>query len=202
MPVYTRKGDEGLTYLASGRQVDKSHSRVELYGSLDQLNAIIGLVIAHINDSKKEKQTLALLDKELYLQQHLLFDLGAELAGYENPNNSVGESVISDEDVKNLEKSMDHMDKSLKPMRNFILPGGSVVSSALHLARTNCRFLERQMTLFMREHDNQDDEQKKVIQAVVYCYINRLSDYFFVAARYANVCLGIQDVPWNKQRLK
>ena len=196
MPVYTKRGDGGQTYLASGRKVPKDHLRIKLCGAVDELNSAIGLAVAYLKTRKTK-----LLRQELCMQQHLLFDLGSELAGYENPN-EIADAVCS-QDIENLEKSMDRMEekmeKKLGPMRNFILPGGVLGSAALHLARTICRRLERQMTGVIRHHKNQDEKKKKIVKKTTYSYINRLSDYFFTTARFVNYAEGVKDALWQKR---
>ncbi len=216
MPVYTCKGDEGKTYLASGRQVTKDNLRVELYGTVDELNSAIGFAMSHLSQEKikaKDKsktpeisEMLVMyknLTEEFFVQQHLLFDLGSELAGFVKKNkttdNGKTDGAISDHDIELLEKSMDRMELAVGPMRNFILPGGSLASGALHLTRTICRRLERKMTEVMLQCNNEDEEKKQIIQKVAYRYINRLSDYLFMVARYANYLEGVEDIPWNKR---
>ena len=193
MPVYTRKGDEGHTYLANGTKVKKNHLRVNVYGTLDELNSAIGLAAAHLRTENAED-----LYTELCCQQNLLFELGAELAGYEAPDKRT--EAIRSQDTQNLEASIDHMELKLGPMRNFILPGGTLASGTLHLARSICRRLERQMTKLMYEYENQDEKQKTIIQKEAYRYINRLSDYLFMAARYTNSLAGFQDIDWQKRK--
>ena len=202
MPVYTRKGDEGQTYLANGLKVSKDHLRVNVYGAVDELNSTIGLAAAYLRTEQAEE-----LYAELCRQQHLLFELGAELAAYKKEAKlskdpkAIGPQteVICSQDTQNLEASIDRMEAKLEPMRNFILPGGTLASGALHLARSVCRRLERQMTKVMYEYNNQDEEQKRVIQKEAYRYINRLSDYLFTAARYANSLAGCPDINWQKR---
>lgn len=192
MPVYTRKGDEGETYLADGSKVGKDHIRVELYGALDELNCILGLAAAYLKEEESKD-----LYGELCSQQHLLFEWGAELAAYQKKA-SQGEAIRS-EDTQNLEKSMDRMELALGRMQNFILPGGTLSSAALHWARSLCRRLERQMTNIMRDYKNQDEKQKMIVHKEAYRYINRLSDYLFMAARYANFMAGCSDTAWQKR---
>ena len=193
MPIYTRKGDEGHTYLANGSKVSKNHLRVNVYGILDELNSTIGLAAAYLKGEEAKE-----LYTELCCQQHLLFELGAELAAYENP--AAQAEAISSLDTQNLETSIDRMEAKVGPMRNFILPGGSLASAALHLARSTCRRLERQMTKLIYEYENQDEKQKTIIEKEAYRYINRLSDYFFMAARYANSLAGCPDINWQKRK--
>ena len=192
MSVYTRKGDQGQTYLASGRKVYKNNVRVHLYGTLDELNSQIGFSISSLDIEKSTD-----IKKELSAQQHLLFDLGSELADFSKAKPSDG--IIQQKDIDFLEKSIDRIEEKLGPMRNFILPGGSLASASLHLARTYCRRLERQMTKIIQEKNNQDEEGKLIIKDLTYHYINRLSDYFFMVARYANFLYGIKDVNWEKR---
>ena len=193
MPVYTRKGDEGQTHLADGARVNKDHARVDAYGILDELNSAIGLAAAHL---KKENA------KDLYIelcsQQHLLFELGSELAAYKDSSSEEG--AIRSQDTQNLEKSMDRMAAKLPPMRNFILPGGSLSSASLDLARSICRRLERKMTKLMRQDEAQNKGEEEIVKKEAYRYINRLSDYLFMTARYANSLAACKDIEWKKRK--
>jgi cob(I)alamin adenosyltransferase len=192
MKIYTRKGDDGRTHLASGERVLKSSRRVELYGAVDELNSVIGAALAWLKDGD-----IAELHAELTREQNLLFELGSELAGFGVKD---GESVIFPADTEALERGMDRMSESLEPMRAFILPGGSPASAFLHIARTVCRRLER-MLVAVREGDaqNQDEAGKTIVLPEALRYINRLSDYLFVAARYANFAAGQEDVKWSSR---
>ncbi len=188
MKIYTKKGDGGMTGLATGERVPKHDLRVEMYGTADELNAVLGLAASRIVGDEAAEERRKLL-KELQEQQCLLFELGAELAGYYR---EAGQSVITEADVQSLEQAMDRMNEHLEPMKSFILPGGTTAASFLHLARTVCRRLERQMTS-VRE------ERPELVLPGAIKYVNRLSDYLFVAARFANHLAGTTDIPWKSR---
>jgi len=183
MKIYTRSGDEGRTRLASGESVFKHDRRVELYGVVDELNSAIGLGGADLPD---QGESLALRNA-LQTEQSLLFELGAELAGYKKM-----EAAILATDIERLEKQIDLWSEALPELRQFILPGGTRAAATLHLARTICRRLERQLTRSM-------DEGMEIAPLTI-VYVNRLSDYLFVAARTANRLAGEADIPWQSAR--
>jgi len=175
MKIYTRTGDSGETSLIGGRRVRKTDPRIEAYGTIDELNAVIGLVRATSEDD--------LRDPELHQIQEDLFSIGAQLASIDATEELPGPSP---ERVAALEASIDQMDMRLVPLRNFILPGGCVAAAHLHVARTVCRRAER-LVLSL----NSESLRSTVI------YLNRLSDYLFVAARFTNLRSKIEDVPWT-----
>jgi cob(I)alamin adenosyltransferase len=182
--IYTRTGDDGTTGLGSGRRVAKYDLRVECYGTLDETNAAIGLVRVHTRD------TDAALDAMLARIQNDLFDVGAELCYPDESKDARGRLMVSDVQVKRLESEIDTLNAELEPLRSFVLPGGSPASSYLHLARTVSRRAERLMVaLAARPNEPVGDAALR--------YINRLSDFLFVAARYAND-KGRDDVLWVK----
>ena len=172
--IYTRTGDQGKTGLADGSRVDKFHARIESLGNIDELNSIIGIVLTeNIPD-----------DKKLILErvQHDLFDIGGELS---IPNHI----AIDDKKVDFLESNLDEMNNELQPLKEFILPGGSKISSYCHLARTVCRRVER--NLFELAQTNKVNEASLK-------YINRLSDMLFVLARFLNKINQFNDIFWKK----
>ena len=180
--IYTRTGDAGTTALGSGERVPKHALRIAAYGTIDETNAAIGMARVHLGNA------LPGLDGKLIRMQNDLFDLGADLCvpdgdgrkGKQNPLR------VSDAQVQRLEDEIDEMNTELQPLRSFVLPGGSPASAALHVARTVCRRAERLMVeLDSREKLNPDALR----------YMNRLSDFFFVAARVAND-RGGSDVLW------
>lgn len=178
MKIYTRTGDAGQTGLFSGRRLSKADPRVEAYGTVDELNACIGLLRDHLTDASVADKELR---EELLVQQQQLFAIGAALAddregkAYEVPANAATE----------LEEHMDRMDEVLPKMTHFILPGGSPAVSFCHLARTVCRRAERRAV-----------EVPGVDPAVV-VYLNRLSDYLFVVSRYIGKLSGIAEIKWQ-----
>ena len=173
--IYTRTGDKGKTGLADGSRVDKFNSRIESLGNIDELNSIIGIVLTEKipNDMK------AILERV----QHDLFDIGGELS---IPNHM----VIDDKKIDFLEKSLDEMNNELQPLKEFILPGGSKISSYCHLARTVCRRVER--NLFKLAQTDQVNEASLR-------YVNRLSDMLFVLARFLNKINQHNDIFWKKE---
>lgn len=188
MKIYTKTGDDGTTALFDGTRVPKHHVRVDLYGDVDELNSSLGIAISFMQD--KNFQT------ELKNIQRDLFALGARLANPEEkkrppkadrPQAGKEKSDFNEEKVVNLEKAIDRMENSLTPMKSFILPGGSPASAFLHHARTICRRAERKLTAC---------SEKETITPLYTRYLNRLSDYLFVAARFANHLEKIPDVPW------
>jgi len=180
--IYTRTGDDGTTALGSGRRVAKYDLRVECYGTLDETNAAIGLARVHTGSSD------AALDAMLARIQNDLFDLGAELCYPDESKDARGRLSVSDAQVERLEGEIDTLNRELQPLRSFVLPGGTPAASFLHLARTISRRGERLMVaLASRPNEPVGDAALR--------YINRLSDFLFVAARYAND-KGKSDVLW------
>jgi cob(I)alamin adenosyltransferase len=182
--IYTRTGDDGTTALGSGRRVAKYDLRVEAYGTLDEANATIGLARLHTKGSDPG------LDAMLARIQNDLFDLGADVCFPAETKDARGRLAVTDTQVERLEAEVDALNRELEPLRSFVLPGGSEASSFLHLARTVSRRAERLMVeLAAREGEPVGPEALR--------YINRLSDFLFVAARFAND-KGKSDVLWVK----
>ncbi|HWW61406.1 MAG TPA: cob(I)yrinic acid a,c-diamide adenosyltransferase [Thermoanaerobaculia bacterium] len=177
MKIYTRTGDLGETSLFGGARVAKSDARIEAYGTVDELNSSLGLARATWPASP--------LDAQLHQTQHDLFEIGAHLA---SPGTSRFPGVDA-ERIAELERAIDAMEGELEPLRTFILPGGTLVAAQLHVARTICRRAER---LVVALNDASPATQSTI------AYLNRLSDYLFVAARFANVRQGVSDVPWKR----
>jgi cob(I)alamin adenosyltransferase len=176
--IYTKTGDDGTTGLFGGGRTKKASSRVDAYGTVDELNATLGLARATKVDPW--------CDEVLQNVQVDLFTLGAELACVPGREDKLNMHLIGDEDVARLELAIDEAEKGLEPLKNFVLPGGSAQAAALHLARTVCRRAERGVLAI-------DDTPAR--REVVH-YLNRLSDLLFVLARHANVKAGVTDVPW------
>jgi cob(I)alamin adenosyltransferase len=182
--IYTRTGDDGTTALGSGRRVAKYDLRVEAYGTLDEANATIGLARLHTRGSDPG------LDAMLARVQNDLFDLGADVCFPAETKDARGRLAVTDTQVDRLEAEIDALNRELEPLRSFVLPGGSEASSFLHLARTVSRRAERLMVeLAAKEGEPVGPEALR--------YINRLSDFLFVAARFANN-KGKSDVLWVK----
>ncbi|ATC36110.1 cob(I)yrinic acid a,c-diamide adenosyltransferase [Elizabethkingia anophelis] len=183
--IYTKTGDKGETALYGGTRVSKASARVEAYGTIDELNAFIGVAKSHIDDSDCLKQLAEI--------QYDLFTLGSEAA---TPIDKVylanGKSrlpvTIKEEDISKLEVWMDKMDESLEPLQFFILPGGGKAATFLHAARTICRRAERGM-VFLNETEE--------VRLELIKYLNRLSDYLFVMARYVSMLDNEQEEYWN-----
>lgn len=178
MKIYTKTGDDGTTALFDGARVHKNHERVELYGDVDELNSVIGVAASFLKNEG--------LRKELHGIQKDLFALGAKLANPKEKKQK-NKADFAEEKVTALEKSIDMMEKILVPMTSFILPGGSQAAAFLHLARTVCRRAERKLVALTTHED---------IDPLYVHFLNRLSDYLFVAARYANLLEKNLDVPW------
>jgi cob(I)alamin adenosyltransferase len=182
--IYTRSGDKGKTRLASGAPRLKCDLRVEAYGTIDETNATIGLVRLYT-------QSDAVLDAMLARIQNDLFDLGADLATPEEADSKPRRTPlrILSTQVDRLEKEIDALNERLSPLTSFVLPGGTQAAAALHLARTVCRRAERVMVALSRRKGEKVGEE-------AIKFVNRLSDFLFVAARFANEG-GAKDVLWT-----
>jgi cob(I)alamin adenosyltransferase len=180
--IYTRTGDDGTTALGSGRRIAKYDLRVEAYGTLDEANAAIGLARLHTRQSDPA------LDAMLARIQNDLFDLGAELCFPDETKDARGRLAVTDAQVVRLEGEIDELNRELQPLRSFVLPGGSPAASFLHLARTVSRRAERLMVALAAR-------PAEPVGPAALRYINRLSDFLFVAARFAND-KGKDDVLW------
>lgn len=185
--VYTKKGDAGETRLVGGQKVQKSHIRIESYGTLDELNAFVGQARQTIADEYGEREELEGLKAELFKVQHQLFNLGSVLATLPE---DVGEYMprVTTEDVEALEASIDRFNEDCPELRSFVLPGGTRLNADLHVARTVCRRAER---LIVRLAETEEVNPEAV------AYINRLSDAFFVWSRWATIVVGEKEVLWD-----
>lgn len=172
--VYTRTGDGGQTRLVGGRQVGKDSLRVEAYGTVDELNAVIGLVRVFNQDGQADHPSVSRVEHETRWMQNKLFDIGGLLATA--PDQVFpGMPHITDEDIVHLEQVMDRCQEDLEPLTEFILPGGGKVSGFLHQARTVCRRAERICVRLTKEES---------VDGAVIRFLNRLSDTLFVLARW------------------
>lgn len=180
--IYTKTGDAGTTGLGTGERVRKDALRIAAYGTVDETNAAIGMVRIHLGGHPG-------VDAKLARVQNDLFDLGADLCVPDRGKKPEFEPLrVSEDQVVRLEAEIDEMNSELKPLKSFVLPGGSPASAALHVARTVCRRAEREMVaLAAQEGEPVSDAALK--------YINRLSDFLFVAGRYVND-RGKSDVLW------
>jgi len=179
--IYTKTGDGGETRLASGEPASKGDPRIEAYGAVDELNAVIGIARLHSGQNDR-------IDAMLGRIQNELFDLGADLATPSEPAPKWEALRIVDAQVERLEAEIDWMNESQKPLDSFILPGGAPLSAHLHLARTVCRRAERDAIRAV--------EAGRALSPAALRYLNRLSDHLFVAARRANAD-GLGDVKWK-----
>ncbi|OQW57367.1 MAG: cob(I)yrinic acid a c-diamide adenosyltransferase [Proteobacteria bacterium SG_bin9] len=182
--IYTRTGDDGTTALGSGERRPKYDLRIEAYGTVDETNAVIGLIRLHLKGALGDGETV---DRMLARIQNDLFDLGADLAVPQRPDKAERLRVLATQ-VARLEQDIDRLNADLLPLNSFVLPGGTAASAHLHLARTVCRRAERVMV----ELASQPNEP--VTDAAIQ-YMNRLSDFLFVASRTLND-RGAGDVLW------
>ena len=179
--IYTKTGDLGKTSLIGGTKVPKNNIRIESYGTVDELNSFIGLTADHIT-----QQPLKDILKEL---QDRLFTIGSSLACDPDKEPKLKIPDLKESDITLLEHEIDKMNEELEEMKSFILPGGHVAISTAHITRCVCRRAER-ICVNMMEND-------LFVDPLVIKYLNRLSDYLFVLARYIGHLLGVQDIPWK-----
>ncbi|HRA66709.1 MAG: cob(I)yrinic acid a,c-diamide adenosyltransferase [Caldilinea sp.] len=178
--IYTKKGDQGQTSLGGGQRVPKDHLRVTAYGTVDELNSQIGVALA-----VGVCEQLATVLSEV---QNELFDLGSDLAFVEEDKAAYKLPQIEARHIERLEDLIDEITATVGPLENFILPGGSLGSAQLHMARTICRRAERDVATLMREES---------VGANVLAYLNRLSDALFVMARYENLMQNEAEPLWR-----
>jgi cob(I)alamin adenosyltransferase len=183
--IYTRTGDGGETALGSGERVSKADVRIEAYGTVDETNTVIGLVRLHTKQAE-----LMLLDEMLGRIQNELFDLGADLCVPDRGQKLEWEPLrILASQAERLEQEIDQLNETLSPLRSFVLPGGVAAAAYLHQARTVCRRAERLMVALK-------GVEGEVVSDAAMAYVNRLSDFLFVASRWANAKAGDGDVLW------
>jgi cob(I)alamin adenosyltransferase len=179
LKLYTKTGDNGETGLFGGARVSKASDRVGAYGTVDELNACVGIARAGGLGSS--------LDAVLMHVQSDLFTLGAELATVPGKEDALKIALINEADAERLEKAIDAFEATVEPLKNFVLPGGTTAAAALHLARTVCRRAEREIVGL---------SSREPVRGALVIYLNRLSDLLFVMARSANHAAGVVDVPW------
>jgi len=179
MKIYTRRGDDGSTGLIGGSRIDKSDARIECTGSVDELNAAIGLAAVAASEVLVEK---------LRAIQNELFIIGSHL-GAPDPGAAHSLPVLEEASIDRLEMEIDAAESDLAPLKNFILPGGCEIAARLHFARTVCRRAERVLVNF--SHD-------RPVSGLILSYFNRLSDWLFVHARWTNQQANLPDILWKK----
>lgn len=187
--VYTKTGDKGTTSLADGSRVSKADLRLETYGTVDELNAVVGLCRSSLESSQTLSKTARkLMDDWLECVQNDLFNLGGDLA---TPIASRWENMVlvGEAEISRLEQMIDELQDSLPPLREFVLPGGTRANAELHLARTVCRRAER-FAVQLQEHAE--------INPQAIPFLNRLSDFLFVASRWVQHESGVAEVTWKK----
>ena len=185
--IYTKTGDKGETGLAGGVRVGKDSDRIEAYGTVDELNSVLGIVRSFFKEIK-DTELFRQIDPRFYKIQNILFVVGADLAtapGKTYPNRV----VVQEKQVTELENWIDEWQKDLKPLPEFILPGGGRIAALLHLARTVCRRAER-ITIRL--------SRKEEVRPEVIRYLNRLSDTLFVLARWLAQKLGEDETMWDR----
>jgi cob(I)alamin adenosyltransferase len=181
MKIYTKTGDKGKTSLIGGTKVFKSDLRIEAYGTVDELNSFIGLCLDHL----KSNNTGNILGEI----QDRLFTIGSALACDPEKEAKLKIPDLHEEDIVLLEKEIDKMNEVLPVMKSFILPGGHVTVSTLHVARTVCRRAERCCVKMQKKEIE--------VESLIIKYLNRLSDYLFVLARFAAHQMNIAEIPWK-----
>ena len=186
--IYTKVGDKGKTMLADGSKVEKSNHRLEAYGDIDELNAVMGILADNLVSNEKLNSFVA----QIRWIQNRLFDIGGELATPKEKLDISIQQVVKSEDVSKLEELIDEMNQSLEPLKNFVLPGGAQANSYAHLARCVCRRAERKIVKFDLETENVRSELK--------IFVNRLSDWLFVLSRKVCQVLNVEEVIWSQSQ--
>lgn len=181
MKIYTKTGDSGETSLFAGGRVSKNHLRIHTYGTVDELNSILGVVVAFEKDAD--------IQERLQRVQNELFQIGSDLA---TPLDAQADWIVrlDEAPIQRLEAEIDQFEEELEPLKNFILPGGTPSAAHLHQARTVCRRAERWLVAL--------NEKEKTNEMVLH-YLNRLSDWLFTVARVANARAGVADIVWQSR---
>ncbi|HEV2352901.1 MAG TPA: cob(I)yrinic acid a,c-diamide adenosyltransferase, partial [Puia sp.] len=175
-------GDKGTTGLIGGTKVSKSHDRIDAYGTVDELNSFIGLLSDHLNNAGTATPLLRAI-------QDRLFTIGSSLACDPEKEPKLKIPDLKEEDITTLEKEIDRMESELTPLRSFLLPGGHIAVSTAHVTRCVCRRAER-ACVRLQEH-------RLFVEPLVLQYLNRLSDYLFVLARFTARNLFVDEIPWR-----
>lgn len=184
MKIYTKKGDQGTTSLYGGKKLSKADLRIEAYGTIDELNSFVGLLMTEIGKSHYEYSLLSEVQQNLFV-------IGSILAS--DPDKDLPLPDMEEADVTKLEQAMDIMDEHLDPLKSFILPGGTISNSYAHVCRTITRRAERRVIALM---------DKEEVPQLIIKYLNRLSDYFFILARKLSKDAGVADIPWVPKKSK
>lgn len=190
MKIYTATGDRGTTSLFSGERISKSHIQVEAYGDVDELNSVLGAFLATLTGKQKE-----CMDNIQRIQSDL-FHMGALLATAPDSSSVDSLTPFSKETIAFLEGAIDRMEEKLPPLKGFILPGGHIGAAWAHIARTVCRRAERHVVGLVVGHLGDDAPREHFQTALI--YLNRLSDYLFVLARYCNHTMDVPERIWQK----
>ncbi|TVQ64578.1 MAG: cob(I)yrinic acid a,c-diamide adenosyltransferase [Balneolaceae bacterium] len=177
MKIYTKRGDQGTTSLFGGTSIEKSHTRLHAYGTVDELNSVIGMALTN-RLSSRGSEILIEIQKQLFV-------VGADLATL--PSKKTKIERVGQAEIEQIESWIDELDEQLPQLTSFILPGGSASGASLHLARTVCRRAERYSVQLMREEGISEDSL---------IYLNRLSDFLFVLARFENLQSGSAEIKW------
>lgn len=187
--VYTKTGDQGKTGLVSGNRISKADPRIDLYGELDELNSRVGVVTSFLTSDLQFKNELEFLHQI----QSAIFDLGSNLACEVENRQKYNLPQILDGFITEIEQEIDRMDSEIGPLKNFILPGGTHAAAALHICRTGARSVERKTI-----HYFETTQEELPLNAVI--FLNRLSDYFFVLARYTNKKANVAEIEWKPRQ--
>lgn len=180
--VYTCTGDEGMTSLVGGIRVPKTHIRLEAYGTIDELNSNLGVLISLLGDTK---------DKARLIQvQNNLFVVGSYLATDRQKESTLETQLLPPEEIENIERNIDETEDGLCGWKGFVLPGGSQEAAVCHVCRTVCRRAERRILAL---------NEQMLIDPIIRSYVNRLSDYLYVLARKLNFMAGIEENIWQKR---
>lgn len=178
--VYTKTGDKGTTALIGGTRVAKTHVRLEAYGTVDELNAQLGLLVTYLTDEKDRAEVLKI--------QHKLFTIGSHLATDQDKVELRAISIVTTEHIAELEQEIDLIDEALPALHTFVIPGGSRGAAICHVCRTVCRRAERRILALTEEYK---------ISPEVLSYMNRLSDYLFVLSRKINIIEKTDEIFWD-----
>ena len=188
MKIYTGSGDRGKTSLFSGERLSKNDTRIEAYGDVDELNSYLGVLAAAVDRDSE-------IHKELRAIQSILLQTGAWLATTPLSSSTAELEVFSEKSIRDMESAIDRMERALTPLNDFILPGGQMTAALAHVARTVCRRAERHVVAIS---DAETESQVPESYRLLLVYLNRLSDYLFIVARYCNHIAGEDDIVWNK----